>query len=568
VDGVSFEVHAGEVLGLGGMVGAGRTEIARALFGLDRVTSGSIELDGTPVAFGRPDEAIAAGIGLVPENRKADGLFFNFEGPRNITTSKWSRVMRGLVFDLSRERAVGRSFVDMLKITPTAMDTTVRFLSGGNQQKVVIARWLHAEAKVLILDEPTQGIDVGAKLDVYGVINDLAAQGVAIILISSDYPELIAMSDRIAVIREGAVAAVMPAEEMTEHRLIAIASGAAPASRPAPATGGPPHDAAAVELDLPGSLRGADPGRGLREPHHGPLPAAAEPVERHAPGEQRGPRGDRRHAGDPRRRHRPEPRLRARALQLHAGDPGEELGLAGRGGHPRHAVAGRAPGAVQRRAERVRAHPGLRRDLATLTIYRGLAFLITGGTPIFSISPKLRPIFYGSFLGVPLPLYYVVAAFVLTALFLRYTVPGRAIYAVGGNESAARFTGIKVNRTRLLTFVIAGLMAAAAGVLTTARLDSGSPNYGVALELQAIAAAVIGGASLAGGYGNIIATLFGALIVAVVQNGLNLNAVPASWQQITLGTIILMAVGLDMWRKDLGDALRRLFRRPGQKGSG
>jgi len=211
--------------------------------------------------------------------------------------------------------------------------------------------------------------------------------------------------------------------------------------------------------------------------------------------------------------------------------------------------------------------PSFVATLATLTIYRGLAFLITGGTPIFSISPQLRPIFYGSPLGIPLPLYYVVVAFGLTALFLRYTVPGRAIYAVGGNESAARFTGIKVNRTRLLTFVIAGLTAAAAGVLTTARLDSGSPNYGVALELQAIAAAVIGGASLAGGYGNIIATLFGALIVAVVQNGLNLNAVPASWQQITLGTIILLAVGLDMWRKDLSAALRRLFRRPGQKGS-
>ncbi len=233
VDGVSFEVHAGEVFGLGGMVGAGRTEIARALFGLDRVTSGSIELNGTPVVFGRPDEAIAAGIGLVPENRKADGLFFNFEGPRNITTSKWSRVMRGMFFDLAREREVGQSFVDVLKITPTAMDSTVRFLSGGNQQKVVIARWLYAEAKVLILDEPTQGIDVGAKLDVYGVINDMAAQGVAIILISSDYPELLAMSDRIAVIREGAVATIMQAQEMTEHRLIAIASGAeAPTEAP------------------------------------------------------------------------------------------------------------------------------------------------------------------------------------------------------------------------------------------------------------------------------------------------------------------------------------------------
>jgi len=232
VDGVSFEVRAGEVFGLGGMVGAGRTEIARALFGLDRITSGDIELDGEPVTFARPDEAIAVGIGLVPENRKADGLFFNFEGPRNITTSRWSRVMRGGVFDLSREREVGRRFVDMLKITPTAMDTTVRYLSGGNQQKVVIARWLYAEAKVLILDEPTQGIDVGAKLDVYGVINDLAARGVAIILISSDYPELIAMSDRIAVIREGAVVTILPAADMTEHRLIAIASGAEALSEP------------------------------------------------------------------------------------------------------------------------------------------------------------------------------------------------------------------------------------------------------------------------------------------------------------------------------------------------
>lgn len=211
--------------------------------------------------------------------------------------------------------------------------------------------------------------------------------------------------------------------------------------------------------------------------------------------------------------------------------------------------------------------PSFVATLATLTIYRGLAFMITSGTPIFSISPKLRPIFYGSFLGIPLPFYYVVVAFALTALFVRYTVTGRAIYAVGGNESAARFTGIKVNRTRLLTFVIAGVTAAVAGVLTTARLDSGSPNYGVGLELQAIAAAVIGGASLAGGSGNIIATLFGALIVAVVQNGLNLNAVPASWQQVTLGTIILLAVGLDMWRKDLGALLGRIFRRPGQKGT-
>jgi ribose transport system permease protein len=130
---------------------------------------------------------------------------------------------------------------------------------------------------------------------------------------------------------------------------------------------------------------------------------------------------------------------------------------------------------------------------------------------------------------------------------------------VGGNESAARLSGIQVNRIRLLAFVLAGMMAAFAGVLMTARLDSGSPNYGVGMELQAIAAAVIGGASLAGGYGNIISTLFGALTVTVVQNGLNLNAVPTAWQNITLGIILALAVFIDMWREDLGRGVGRVL---------
>jgi ribose transport system permease protein len=194
-----------------------------------------------------------------------------------------------------------------------------------------------------------------------------------------------------------------------------------------------------------------------------------------------------------------------------------------------------------------------------MSIFRGLAFLVTDGHPIFSISPLLENIFYGKVLGIPLPFLYMLILYAITAVFLRNTRSGRAIYAVGGNESAAHLSGIHVNRTRLLAFIHAGLAAAIAGVLMSARLNSGSPNYGVGLELAAIAAAVIGGASLAGGYGNIISTLFGALTVAVVQNGLNLNAVPAAWQNITLGSIIILAVGLDMWRRDLGREISRIF---------
>jgi ribose transport system permease protein len=197
--------------------------------------------------------------------------------------------------------------------------------------------------------------------------------------------------------------------------------------------------------------------------------------------------------------------------------------------------------------------------LAAMSAYRGLAFLVTEGTPIFNVSPRIEPLFYGHFLGIPLPFYYVVVLYIIATVYLRNTASGRTIYAVGGNVSAARLSGIHVNRVRLLAFVLAGLMASISGVLMTARLNSGSPNYGQGLELAAIAAAVIGGTSLAGGYGIIISTLFGAVIVAVVQNGLNLNAVPAAWQNITIGLIIILAVGLDMWRADVGRSLAKLI---------
>jgi ribose transport system permease protein len=199
--------------------------------------------------------------------------------------------------------------------------------------------------------------------------------------------------------------------------------------------------------------------------------------------------------------------------------------------------------------------------LATMNIYRGMAFALTKGITIFSVSPDLGPIFYGRFLGIPLPFYYVVFLYGIATFFLRNTIPGRSIYAIGGNRSAARLTGISVNRITLLAFVLAGLTAAIAGVLETAWLNSGAPSYGQDLGLGGIAAAVIGGASLAGGYGSMPASLVGALTVAVVQNALNLHAVPAAYQDITLGIVIILAVGLDMWRGNTSQIISRLFGR-------
>jgi ribose transport system permease protein len=205
--------------------------------------------------------------------------------------------------------------------------------------------------------------------------------------------------------------------------------------------------------------------------------------------------------------------------------------------------------------------PSFITTLATLSAFRGLAFMFNNGSPIFSVSPNIEALFYGTLAGIPLPLFYVVALYALAWWFLRYTALGRAMYAVGGNPNAARLSGIDVRLTQLAAFLIAGLAAAIGAVLMAARLNSGSPNYGVGMELSAIAAAVIGGASLAGGRGHIVNTVIGAMTIVIVQNALNLNAVPTSAQNVIIGAIIVLAVGIDMWRAEIAATLQVLLRR-------
>jgi len=226
VQGVSFTVHVGEVLGLGGMLGSGRSEIARAIYGLDKITSGKIAFDGHKTGFRSPKEAVAAGVGMLPENRKTDGCFFNFEGPKNITISRLKEVLQGPFLSLTKEHRFGETYIDRMNIPHTALERSVQYLSGGNQQKVIVARWLFSQARLLIMDEPTQGIDIGAKLEVYNVINELTASGISILFISSDFPELLAMSDRVAVVRDGRILTITPADQLSEYQLIGMASGA------------------------------------------------------------------------------------------------------------------------------------------------------------------------------------------------------------------------------------------------------------------------------------------------------------------------------------------------------
>ena len=220
---VSLHVRRGEILGIAGLVGAGRTEMARAIFGADRFDSGSILIDGQPVRISSPQEAIRHGIGLVPEDRKQQALFLSLAIRVNLSMASLDRVSRwGVFVDEAKENALVEEYRKALSIRMASPEQIVANLSGGNQQKVVLARWLALQPKVLIVDEPTRGIDVGAKVDVHNLLFDMARSGIAVIAISSELPEVLAISDRIVTMREGRVTGEIARDRADQETLMSM----------------------------------------------------------------------------------------------------------------------------------------------------------------------------------------------------------------------------------------------------------------------------------------------------------------------------------------------------------
>ena len=221
---ISFTVRRGEIVGIGGLVGAGRTEVVRAIFGADPIDSGEILVDGKPVRPRSPREAIELGIGLVPEDRKSQGLVLNMAVRENTTLANLDLLtMLGFV-DRRKEREVAEKYKQDLRIRTPTVEQEARNLSGGNQQKVVLAKWLFTQSKLLIFDEPTRGIDVGAKTEIYELMNNLVASGAGMIMISSELPELLGMSDRVLVMHEGRIAGELP-RGATQEQVMELATG-------------------------------------------------------------------------------------------------------------------------------------------------------------------------------------------------------------------------------------------------------------------------------------------------------------------------------------------------------
>jgi rhamnose transport system ATP-binding protein len=223
---VSFDVHQGEILGFAGLIGAGRTDVALALFGVEPADTGTVVFNGQEVAIHTPQQAMQLGIAYVTEDRRQLGLILPMSITSNVTLPTLSRYLNGLgLVRQGQETITAEAYREQLSIRTPSLDAEVGKLSGGNQQKVVLSKWLNARPKLLILDEPTRGIDVRTKAEVHHIISDLAAQGLGIILISSDLPEVLAMSDRILVMREGRQMGIFSQEEATQETIMTAAMG-------------------------------------------------------------------------------------------------------------------------------------------------------------------------------------------------------------------------------------------------------------------------------------------------------------------------------------------------------
>lgn len=235
--GVSFTIRAGEIVGMAGLVGAGRTELAEALFGVRRLHGGEVRIDGQAVRIHHPREAVAAGLLLVPEDRRYHGLILEDTVQHNIGLPNLDRLSNLRMVARRNEKTLARSTCERLQVRTPSVSQEVGLLSGGNQQKVVLGKWLARQPRVLIFDEPTRGVDVGAKSDIYAIMDGLAAEGVAILMISSDLEEVLGMSDRVLVLHEGRIAGELARSDLSEEAIMNLATGATP-PHPGPAPQG------------------------------------------------------------------------------------------------------------------------------------------------------------------------------------------------------------------------------------------------------------------------------------------------------------------------------------------
>lgn len=586
--GIGFALRAGEVLGLGGLVGSGRTEIARTLFGIQRAQRGVIRLDGRVVDFATPAQAMAAGIAYVSEDRLGQSLVMDFSIQSNASVAVLDKVGRLGLLQPARELAAVAPQLERMELRFQSYDQPVKTLSGGNQQKVVLAKWLATQPRVLILDEPTQGIDVQAKAQVHAMVAELARQGMAIILISSELPELLGMCARIVVLREGRQTAVLPRELATQENILAAATDAQLPEPPAAAHSAA-HSAALRAVDAAPAAPSA--------PASQASVAASSGAQATASGWRRGLQllGERRELGlvlailamvipvtawNPRM-------LSASnltALSLDAAllvmvaaaqmlviltrsidlSAASTIGLAAYlsaallRDHPQlgiasalllacavGAVCGLLNGLLVTRGK----VPAIVATLGTMTLFRGITSLWADGSQVgaHQVPQAWLDLSSAKLLGVPGLVFLAAATVLALAYGLRRFSIGRELFAVGSNPESAQRIGIPIDRRVLGAFIVAGLLCGLVGALWASRYATIDARAAFGYELTVIAAVVVGGVAIRGGAGTVTGMCLGALTLLVIKNGLTLVRVDPLWLQAVYGLVILLAIGVDAY---------------------
>ncbi|HTR04184.1 MAG TPA: ATP-binding cassette domain-containing protein [Thermoanaerobaculia bacterium] len=570
---VSLTVRRGEIVGLAGLIGAGRTEFLLALTGaLDAETSGRVFLAGREARPADPAAARRAGLVLLPEERKSQAIFPDLSVGENVTLGALEKISRLGWIDAAAARGVVERGMRETGVRAASAAVSIATLSGGNQQKALLARCLFASPSVLLLDEPTRGIDLAARAEIYALLRRLAAEGFGIVLCSSEMSEILTQCHRVVVFRDGRVTAELSHAEATEEKILAAASGAAP-----------PRDTLSHQGGEGGGVRGGS-GSPPPRPKLGRLPRltsilglAAVVILSILFSPVRGGRPVFLGIGNLTDilRQVAEKGILAvgmTAVVVSGGidlSVGSVLALAAtltasffmRGGFSFAAAllavlgVGALCGAVNGFVvARWRLQPFIA-TLATMSAARGVARYVSGGTAIpLGFGPGAAPEAMRALAGVlvpyvPVPAVLFLASVLAMHVYLSRTRAGRYLYAIGDNETAARLSGVRVAWHKASVYVIAGLLAAVAGIVHCAQLEQGNPNDGVAYELDAIAAVVIGGTSLSGGVGTVGGTLVGVLTIGVINNIMGLNNVDANLQLILKGVIILGAVWLQRRRR-------------------
>jgi rhamnose transport system ATP-binding protein len=561
---ISFELRAGEILGFGGLVGSGRTEIARVLFGIDQPTRGAITIDGTTVELASPSAAMAHGIAYVSEDRIGQSLVMDFPILDNASLTVLDKATRGGMMSRSREIKLAEPFLERLRLRFSSYGQPVSSLSGGNQQKVVLSKWSATEPRVLILDEPTQGIDVQTKADVHAMMADLAGKGMAIILISSELPELLGMSDRMIVLREGRITARFERADATQEKVIEAATDAIVQKVEGKTVVKAAHSGFETTERAP---HRSAMGRIVSRREFGLLVAMLAVIIPISILNIRMLSGS-----------------NLSALAMDAGllmivavaqmlvlitrsidlSVAAIIGLAAYGAastlhaHPGIGVAGGvllacgiglAAGTVNGLIITYGKVPAIVVTLGTMSVFRGLNSLWAGGTQVSAdqVPQAWLDMTGANVLGVPAILLIAIATLLAAGYILRYTTLGRELYAIGSNPEGARLIGIPARPRILLAFAAAGLLAGFDGALWASRYATVDARVAYGFELTVIAAVVVGGVAVRGGSGTVLGVAAGALTLLVINNGLTLVRVDPLWLQGVYGLVILAAIGIDAY---------------------